>query len=89
MKELRDKFADDTKIRRGTDSIEVAGALQKDLDRLGEWAKKQQMVYNVGKCEVMHFDKKNKSMDYFLNGEKIQKSYVQRDLGILVQDSLK
>eukprot|EP00061_Rhincodon_typus_P004523 g22800.t1 len=28
-------------------------------------------------------------MDYFLNGEKIQKSEVQRDLGVLVQNSLK
>ena len=41
------KFADDTKICRGTGSVEEAGGLQKDLDRLGEWAKKWQMEYNV------------------------------------------
>ena len=29
------KFADDTKICRGTGSIEEAGGPQKDLDRLG------------------------------------------------------
>ena len=33
------KFADDTKIWRGTGYIEEAGGLQKDLDRLGEWTK--------------------------------------------------
>eukprot|EP00061_Rhincodon_typus_P012747 g38665.t1 len=47
------------------------------------------MEYNVEKCEVMHFDGKNRGTDYFLNGEKIQKSEVQRDLEVLVQDFLK
>ena len=41
------------------------------------------------KCEVMHFAKKNKGLDYFLNEEKIQKAEVQRYLGDLVQTSLK
>ncbi|GCC19456.1 hypothetical protein chiPu_0000004 [Chiloscyllium punctatum] len=47
------------------------------------------MEFNVNKCEVLHFGKKNKSTDYFLNGEKIGKAKVQRDLGVLVEDSLK
>eukprot|EP00061_Rhincodon_typus_P003220 g19567.t1 len=80
------RFLDNTRIDREAGSIVEAGWLQKDLDMLGEWAKKWQMVYNVGKCEVMHFGKKNSSVDYFLNEEKIQKSKVQRDLGVLVQD---
>ena len=58
------------------------------MDRLGEWAKKCQMEYNMGKCEVMHFGQKNRGIDYFLNGESLRKSQVQRDLGVLVQDSL-
>ena len=78
------KFADDTKICRGTGSVEEVERLQNDLDRLGEWAKKWQMEYNVGKCEVVHFGRKNRGADYFLNGEKLQKSETQRDLGILV-----
>lgn len=32
------KFADDTKIGDGAGSVEKARTLQKDLDRLGEWA---------------------------------------------------
>jgi len=47
------------------------------------------MEYNVGKCEVKHFGRKNSSIDYFLNGERLLKSEAQRDLGVLVQDSLK
>ena len=33
------EFADDTKKWRWTGSIEEAWGLQKDFDRLGEWAK--------------------------------------------------
>ena len=83
------KFADDTKIGGGAGSIEEVGRLQKDLDSLGEWSKKWLMKFNVGKCEVLHFGKKNRGMDYFLNGDKIHNAKVQRDLGVLVQDSLK
>eukprot|EP00061_Rhincodon_typus_P005232 g24496.t1 len=82
-------FAGDTKIGRGTGCTEDAGKLQKDLDSLGEWTKMWQLEYNVGKCEVMYFGKRNRGMDYFLNGEKVQKSEVQRDLGFLVQDFFK
>ena len=46
-------------ICRGTGSIEEAVGLQKDLDRLREWAKKWYMEYNVEKCEVMHFGRTN------------------------------
>eukprot|EP00061_Rhincodon_typus_P011569 g36681.t1 len=42
------KLADDAKVGRGADSVEEVGELQKELDRLGEWAKKWQMEYNVG-----------------------------------------
>eukprot|EP00061_Rhincodon_typus_P016050 g44057.t1 len=78
------KFADDTKIDGETSSIEEVGKLQKGLDRLGEWAKKWEMEYDMGKFKVMHFVRKNRGIDHFLNGEKIQKSEVQRDLGVLV-----
>lgn len=33
------KIAGDTKIGGGGGSVQEAGSLQKDLDRLGEWAK--------------------------------------------------
>eukprot|EP00061_Rhincodon_typus_P008294 g30781.t1 len=43
------------KVGGGTDRVEEAGRLQKNLDRPGEWAKKWQIEFNAGKCEVMHF----------------------------------
>ena len=51
--------------------------------------KKWQMEYNVEKCEVMHFGRRNRGRGDFLNGEMLRKSEAQRDLGVLVQDSLK
>ena len=44
------------------------------------------MEYNVGKCEVIHFDRNNSKMDYYLSGKKLQHAAVQRDLGVLVQE---
>ncbi|XP_051876029.1 RNA-directed DNA polymerase from mobile element jockey isoform X1 [Pristis pectinata] len=83
------KFADDTKTGGGVGSIEEIGRLQRDLDSLGEWARKWQMRFNVGKCAVVHFRSRNKRADYYLGGEKIQSTGVQRDLGVLVQNTLK
>ena len=37
---------------------------------------------------IIHFGRRNGGIDYFLNGEMFRKSEAQRDLGILVQDSL-
>ena len=47
------------------------------------------MEYNVEKCEIMHFGRRNGGIDYFLNGEMLRKSEAHTDLGVIVQDSLK
>ena len=47
------------------------------------------MEYNVEKCEVMHFGRRTGGLDYLLNGKMLRKSETQRDLGVIVQDSLK
>eukprot|EP00061_Rhincodon_typus_P006179 g26539.t1 len=72
-----------------TGRVEELERLQKHLGRLGEWKKKWEMEYNVEKCEIMYFDRNNRGIDYFLNGERLRKSEAQRDLGILVKNSLK
>eukprot|EP00061_Rhincodon_typus_P009751 g33493.t1 len=47
------KFAVNTKI-----DVEEARRLQKDLGKVGEWAKKWRMEYQVIKCQVMNFGMK-------------------------------
>ena len=83
------KFADDTKLGGSVSCEEDARRLQGDLDRLGEWANAWQMQYNVDKCEVIHFGGKNRKVDYYLNGGRLGKGEMQRDLGVMVHQSLK
>lgn len=47
------------------------------------------MKYNTDKCEVLHFGRKNNRASYYLNGEKLESASVQRDLGVLVQETQK
>ena len=63
--------------------------LQRDLDRLSEWAHAWQMLYNVDKCEVIHFSSNNRKTDYYSNGCKLREVDTQQDLGVLVRQSLK
>jgi len=58
-----------------------------DMDRLTEWGKTWRMEFNVDKCEVIHFGRKNTKAKYYLNGEKLQSALVERDLGVLVHES--
>ena len=83
------KFADDTKLGGIVRCEEDAWRLQGDLDRLSEWADAWQMQYNVDKCEVIHFGSKNMRVDYYLNGGRLGKGEMQRDLGVMVHQTLK
>eukprot|EP00061_Rhincodon_typus_P003165 g19440.t1 len=47
------------------------------------------MQHNVDKCEVFHFGHKNRKAGYYLNGGSLGKDEVQRDLGVMVEQSLK
>ena len=57
------KFADDTKAFRGLPGIWDSGILQADIDRLFDWSVAWQMIFNVQKCNVMHFGRSNPCND--------------------------
>jgi len=48
-----------------------------------------QTQYNVDKCELIHFGSKNRKAGYYLNGCKLREVDTQRDLSVLVHQSLK
>ena len=83
------KFANDTKTFGRALNQNDTQILQEDLSKAIEWSKKWGMDFNTKKCKVMHIGKKNSSVDYFMEGTKLESVNVERDLGVLISNDLK
>ena len=53
------KFADDTKLEGVVVSTEGGEDLQRDLDKIENWASTNRMKHNKNKCLILHLGRGN------------------------------
>ena len=82
-------FADDTKWGRCVDRQEDRVRFQLEIDRLSEWSRIWQLHFNTSKCKIMHLGKKNVKEEYTMEGTVLETTAAEKDIGVMIQDSLK
>ena len=82
------KFADDAKLVGVADTPEGHAAIQSDLNRLEKWADRSLMKVNKEKCKALHLGRNNSTHHYMLEATQLESSFVEKDLGVLVDTML-
>jgi len=63
--------------------------LQLDLHHLCKWCQDWLMLFNVGKCKVMHIGFNNIKAKYKMSGKFLEEVFEERDLGVIIRNDLK
>ncbi len=82
------KFADYTKIASLVITTLDKEFLERDLDKLSNWAHNCQMKFNV-ESTVMHIDINNGNVEYLMNGVELPVTNTEKNLVVMISDDLK
>ena len=82
-------FADDAKIFRSIRCEADYLQLQRDIDILFEWSRTWLLNFNISKCYVLHLGLTHSYGNYCIDGNVITSTESVKDLGIIVDSSLK
>ena len=83
------KFADDTKMYLEIREDFQVAQLQRDIDQLVKWSVDWQMLFNAGKCTVLHLGYNNQRREYRMEGVQLKATKEERNLGVYLQSDLK
>jgi len=83
------KFADDSKLLNSVNNLQGIEDIRRDLRNLEVWAENWQMEFNTDKCSVIHLGKNNPKSIYSLCNKEIKSSTKERDLGVIVDSTMK
>ena len=63
--------------------------LQGNIDKLVAWSTEWQMFFNGAKCHILHLGAKNAKFEYTMAGTKLEAVEYEKDVGVMVHQSLK
>ena len=59
-----------------------------EIDSLTEWSYTWQLHFNTDKCKNMHLGKNNAKETYTMDGQVLETTSAEKDIGVMVQDDL-
>lgn len=66
-------------------TLHGCAAMQRDLDRIESWTRKNIMMFSKGKCEVPHLRRNDTLQQYMLGSGHLESSFDWKNLGVLVE----